>query len=153
MSIWVVSRWAMTWKCVVGLTVNRGSEGPDRTMLMRKLIWTFAVALSPETVLHGAALSICCLTYDIASGLKFILCHIFTFTIYFLVYSIFVCHSECPGQSARMRRDLLRRVGWSGSLPIKASFLPFFFSLGLCNIIYSFYNVHIHCGHGRSRPD
>ena len=26
----------MTWKCVFGLTVNSGSEGPDQNVLMRQ---------------------------------------------------------------------------------------------------------------------
>ena len=96
----------MTWKCVFGLTVNSGGEGSDQTLQMRRLIWTFAVALCPKTVWHGTALSICCLTYDIASGLKFILCHIFTLTIYSLLCSIFfateyaqVSLRECAGRS------------------------------------------------------
>ena len=43
----------MAWKCVFGLTVNSGSEGSDQTMQMRRLIWTFAVALCPKSVLRG----------------------------------------------------------------------------------------------------
>ena len=77
----------MTRKCVFGLAVNSGTEGPDQTMLMRRLIWTFAVALCPKTCLSAVLL-------DIASGLKFILCHIFC------VYNIFccICLPQCmPG--------------------------------------------------------
>ena len=83
-----------------GLTLNSGSEGPGQTVLMRRLIWTFAVALCPKTCPSAVLL-------DIASGLKFILCRICMFTMYSLVCSIFVCHNydrvslrECAGTGA-----------------------------------------------------
>ena len=83
-----------------GLTLNSGSEGPGQTVLMRRLIWTFADALCPKTCPSAILL-------DIASGLKFILCRNFMFTMYSLVCSIFVCHNydrvslrECAGTGA-----------------------------------------------------
>ena len=64
-----------------GLTLNSGSEGPGQTVLMRRLIWTFADALCPKTCPSAVLL-------DIVSGLKFILCRILCLqcTLLYVVY-------------------------------------------------------------------
>ena len=38
----------MTWKCVFGLTVNSGSEGPDQNVLMRQADLDLRCRIVPE---------------------------------------------------------------------------------------------------------